>query len=77
MSKKKEKKKQNLLLNIFVVARFLWPKFGISGPKHKAQLTIDICRGWVKELSLSEPVRSDTWTTLLQKIKTQEWISHL
>ena len=47
-----------------VVARFLWPKFGISGPKHKAQLTIDICRGWVKELSLSESIWSDTWIAL-------------
>ena len=34
-------------------------------PWPKAQPTINICRGWVKELSLSEPIRSDTWTVLL------------
>ena len=45
-------------------------------PWPKAQPTINICRGWVKELGLSEPIRSDTWTILLQKIRTQEWISH-
>ena len=33
-------------------------------PKPKAQLTINICRGWVKELSLSESIRSDTWIAL-------------
>ena len=38
-------------------------------PWSKAQPTINICRGWVKELSLSEPIRSDTWTILLQKNK--------
>ena len=46
-------------------------------PWPKTQPTINICRGWVKELSFSEPIRSDTWTVLLQKIKTQEWISHV
>ena len=37
----------------------LWPK---------AQPTINVCREWVKELSFSEPVRSDAWTILLQKM---------
>ena len=46
-------------------------------PWPKAQPTINICRGWVKELSLSEPIWSDTWTALLQKTKAQEWISHV
>ena len=46
-------------------------------PWPKAQPTINICRGWVKELSLSEPIRSDTWTILLQKIKTQGGISNV
>ena len=36
-------------------------------PRPKAQLTINIRRGWVKELSLSESIRSDTWIALLQK----------
>ena len=44
-------------------------------PWPKAQPTINICRGWVKELNLSEPIRSNAWTVLLQKMKTQEWIS--
>ena len=38
----------------------LWPK---------AQHTINLCRGWVKELSLSELSQSDAWTMLLQKQK--------
>jgi len=38
-------------------------------PWPKAQPTINICRGWVKELGLSESVRSDTWKALLQKNK--------
>ena len=42
-------------------------------PWSKAQHTINLCRGWVKELSLSELSRSDAWTMLLQKQKTQEW----
>ena len=33
-------------------------------PGPKAQLTINIRRGWVKELSLSESIRSDTWIAL-------------
>ena len=41
----------------------LWPK---------AQPTINICRGWVKELSLSELIRSDAWTILLQKQKHKD-----
>ena len=48
----------HFFLNDIVVARFSWPK---------AQLTINIRRGWVKELSLSESIRSDTWIALLQK----------
>ena len=39
-------------------------------PWPKAQHTINLCRGWVKELSLSEFSRSDAWTTSLQKQKT-------
>ena len=38
-------------------------------PWLKAQHTINLCRGWVKELSLSELSRSDAWTILLQKQK--------
>ena len=38
-------------------------------PWPKVQHTIDLCRGWVKELSLSELSRSDAWTILLQKQK--------
>ena len=41
-------------------------------PWPKAQPTINICRGWVKELSFSEPIRSNTWTVLLQKTQAQE-----
>ena len=33
-------------------------------PRPKAQLTINIRREWVKELSLSESIRSDTWIAL-------------
>ena len=33
-------------------------------PRPKAQLTINIRRGWVKELSLSEFIRFDTWIAL-------------
>ena len=36
-------------------------------PRSKALLTINIRRGWVKELSLSESIRSDTWIALLQE----------
>ena len=45
-------------------------------PWPNVQHTINLCRGWVKELSLSELSRSDAWTTSLQKPKTQEWMSH-
>ena len=38
-------------------------------PWLKAQHTINLCRGWVKELSLSELSQSDAWTMLLQKQK--------
>ena len=38
-------------------------------PWAKAQHTINLCRGWVKELSLSELHQSDAWTILLQKQK--------
>ena len=39
----------------------------------KTQHTINLCRGWVKELSLSKLSRFDAWTMLLQKQKAQEW----
>ena len=45
-------------------------------PWPKTQHTINLCREWVKELSLSELSRSDAWTMLLQKQKTQEWMSN-
>ena len=38
-------------------------------PWPKAQHTINPCRGWVKELSLSKLSQSDAWTILLQKQK--------
>ena len=38
-------------------------------PWPKAQHTINLCRGWVKKLSLSELSQSDAWTTSLQKQK--------
>ena len=41
-------------------------------PWPKAQPTINICRGWVKELSLSELTRSNTWTILLQEQEHQD-----
>ena len=44
-------------------------------PWPKVQPTINICREWVKELSLSEPIRSNAWIILLPKVKTQEWSS--
>ena len=36
-------------------------------PWPEAQHTINTCRGWVKELSLSELSRSDAWKILLQE----------
>ena len=36
-------------------------------PWPEAQHTINICRGWVKELSLSELSRSNAWKILLQE----------
>ena len=60
------KEKRECSCTIFLVQILLirpWPK---------AQHTINLCRGWVKELSLSEFSRSDAWTTSLQKQKTQE-----
>ena len=41
-------------------------------PWPKAQPTINICRGWVKELGLSELIRSDAWKILLQKQKHKD-----
>ena len=38
-------------------------------PWPKTQHTINLCRGWVKELSLSAFSQSDAWTILLQKQK--------
>ena len=47
----------------------------LVGPWPKAQPTINICREWVKELSLSELIRSNAWIILLLKRKTQGWSS--
>ena len=41
-------------------------------PWLKAQHKINLCRGWVKELSLSELSRSDAWTILLQEQEHRE-----
>ena len=40
-------------------------------PWPKVQPTINICREWVKELSLSEPIRSNAWIILLPKMNTR------
>ena len=41
-------------------------------PWPKTQHTINLCRGWVKELSLSELIRSDARTILLQEQKHKD-----
>ena len=41
-------------------------------PWPKAQRSIILCRGWVKELSLSELSQSGAWTKLLQKQKHKD-----
>ena len=59
----------NTQVNIYCSCTIFLAQILLIRPWPKAQPTINIRRGWVKELSLSESIRSDTWTALLQKNK--------